>query len=1317
MRSLTPTTLHIVSLDAVNQGKADGQLGGITVDPEDGTGYAVVERPVDDRGLELDVVRVTPGEGCTVITTFDTPALAPFPLPSHIGQVVDIHYFPDDRSLTILLAGGDIATLSLSSGGTTEVDIVGSVDSGIKAAAWSPDDEQLVLITGEDELVVMTRHFDTLHEEPLRSEQFGEDGFINVGWGSKTTQFHGSLGKAAAQAGPSTPSSLSHHSDHGLPRITFRGDAAYFAISSLDPYSSSSSQGRRQVRIYSRDASAGFVPKLSATSEALPGLEGELSWRPSGNLISGLVRYGYEGGGEGREGRWDVAMLERNGLRHGGFELRESKDTWQDGRIRGMAWNCDSEVLAIWIERTEEDVVQLWSMKNYHYYLKQEIFSHRSDTKRLKGFKWHPEQPLVLYIIGTNFVQIRSFAWDTYSARRPMPHDTASVVVVDGNRLLITPFRTQNVPPPMSSYTIALPSTPVHISLSETEDSLVALFSNGDVQLWDLNTRLPDQSGSKLRGGGKVAEPQLRWNKSFAPEVGQHVARHVVLGPEGQIGALFWAADCAVLRSCLEGGDVQEKVIEGSVERILWSHEFEWLALDDQGVLRDVNGTYGIDLPICQQPISIIISSDIVLALSASGKLHLASLQPHAPSPTTLATSVTSFTLTGDYLIYTTSSQASYYAPIPILQRMAEGEEVAAHEMDWESRRVERGSLAVVACPSSMSLVLQMPRGNLETVYPRPLVLAVIRRDVLSGQYRSAYLTCRKHRLDLNVLYDLNPKQLMANLPKFVEQIPEVDYLNLFVSSLSSTDSSKELYRDLARGPSSSSSSEDKVNSVCDALRGLLEKDTVKYIETILTTHVCKQPADYESGLRVLLQVQKDHQDIVEDAIKYMIFLSNVNQLYDVALGMYNFQLVLMVAQYSQKDPKEYLPFLRELRALDKWEQRFRIDDHLGRRASALGNLKQAGPERFDEAASYLARYELYDEAFKLYADDEEHLIVINDLYGDYLYDRRDFTEAAIAYSFAGKPDKAMKAYEKAHSWRELFTLALEQKIPQDKLLEMCTRVTDHLSSRGASLEASRVLVEYAKDVDSAIEVLCRGSQFAEAYRLASLHDRSELVGDVIEPALLDTQEALAEVFEEMEGQLDKEMARLKDLRVIRETDPDTFYIVDNEPALEGVDVATNATTTASAFTRYTVAPTVFSQSTKITGQTAKSRHKPSRRRAAGRKGTVDEYEYLLGSLGRLVIRVDEKSSEAIPILRHLVLVTSTSTSEHRQAAKDLQSTIIKLRTKLAQSLSEAWKDREEVLDSVEASGGMGLSGEIDKARAVEKPEVEAWIGLGVLAR
>jgi len=49
-------------------------------------------------------------------------------------------------------------------------------------------------------------------------------------------------------------------------------------------------------------------------------------------------------------------MLERNGLRHGGFELREDMANWKDGNIRGLRWNADSEILAIWIGRADEDV-------------------------------------------------------------------------------------------------------------------------------------------------------------------------------------------------------------------------------------------------------------------------------------------------------------------------------------------------------------------------------------------------------------------------------------------------------------------------------------------------------------------------------------------------------------------------------------------------------------------------------------------------------------------------------------------------------------------------------------------------------------------------------------------------------------------------------------------------------------------------------------------------------------------------------------------------------------------------------------------------
>ena len=45
------------------------------------------------------------------------------------------------------------------------------------------------------------------------------------------------------------------------------------------------------------------------------------------------------------------------------------------------------------------------------------------------------------------------------------------------------------------------------------------------------------------------------------------------------------------------------------------------------------------------------------------------------------------------------------------------------------------------------------------------------------------------------------------------------------------------------------------------------------------------------------------------------------------------------------------------------------------------------------------------------------------------------------AYTLSAQPQKAMKAYERAHAWRELFALALKEEVPQEGIAEMLERV------------------------------------------------------------------------------------------------------------------------------------------------------------------------------------------------------------------------------------------------------------------------------------
>jgi len=55
--------------------------------------------------------------------------------------------------------------------------------------------------------------------------------FVNVGWGKKETQFHGSEGKTAAQAKMQVEEKPTSELDDKKPRIRWRGDGALFAVS------------------------------------------------------------------------------------------------------------------------------------------------------------------------------------------------------------------------------------------------------------------------------------------------------------------------------------------------------------------------------------------------------------------------------------------------------------------------------------------------------------------------------------------------------------------------------------------------------------------------------------------------------------------------------------------------------------------------------------------------------------------------------------------------------------------------------------------------------------------------------------------------------------------------------------------------------------------------------------------------------------------------------------------------------------------------------------------------------------------------------
>jgi elongator complex protein 1 len=123
MRSLTPTSLSIFPISS----SPSNRVVALAVDPESPASFFAALERVSLDGVQVDLIRLSDDDNAhEPLASVDSPVLAPFPLPEYRGQVVDLKYLADERTLVVLLAGGDIATVNLEGpdGGVAPVSVM-----------------------------------------------------------------------------------------------------------------------------------------------------------------------------------------------------------------------------------------------------------------------------------------------------------------------------------------------------------------------------------------------------------------------------------------------------------------------------------------------------------------------------------------------------------------------------------------------------------------------------------------------------------------------------------------------------------------------------------------------------------------------------------------------------------------------------------------------------------------------------------------------------------------------------------------------------------------------------------------------------------------------------------------------------------------------------------------------------------------------------------------------------------------------------------------------------------------------------------------
>ncbi|XP_031952870.1 elongator complex protein 1 isoform X2 [Corvus moneduloides] len=1195
------------------------------------------------------------------------------------GCIVGVEDLPEQESVCVATAAGDILLCNLS---TKQVECVGSVDSGLSVMSWSPDQELVLLATGQQTLIMMTRDFEPITEKQIHQDEFGEGKFIALGWGKKETQFHGSEGKQAAHR-KQTEVLPTPAWDDGRPRVTWRGDGQFVAVSAVCPET-----GARKVRVWSREL------VLQSTSEPISGLEQALSWKPSGNLIASTQE---------KPNRHDVVFLEKNGLLHGEFTL-----PFQKGQVKvnEMLWNADSTILAIWLEDLKVEnsntntYVQLWTAGNYHWYLKQSLHFGSLEENQLVSLLWDRENLYKLHILcqGWHYL-FYDWHWTTDHGLGENSQHMANVAVIDGDKVLVTAFQHAVVPPPMCTYELQLQQAVNQVAFHTDPkhsgdmavldaDNRISVYRYGQSTVNDPTVNFGAVGGNGFRAA--VETPYL--DKTYRVDVSS--GSNEVMNPLG-LRFLTWLPDDTFLvvgqgqhaaQSVLHhltavphvAGAEEECLnlrlsvpVDGEVISLYSSPVTKTVALQltDRRILKYLweastpvlepwqsSSGSAVQFPYRCVQISITRISDeeVILGLTDRCRFFVNDIE--------VASNITSFATYNEFLLVTTNSHTCQCFCLKNLsvKALQAGLSSAAAPNSETLRKVERGSRIVTVVPQDTKVVLQMPRGNLETIHHRALVLAQIRKWLDRLMFREAFQCMRKLRINLNLLYDHNPKVFLENTETFIRQIDSVNYINLFFTELKEEDFTKSMYPSL-NGSSSTHPrqhpDQKKVNLICDVMRAAMEHiDPQKYCLSILTAHVKKSPPELEIALQKVHDLRgstaggvTDHMPLylvaesvtpdvqavsAEEALKYLLFLVDVNELYDYSLGTYDFDLVVMVAEKSQKDPKEYLPFLNALQKMETNYQRYTIDRHLKRYTKALGHLSKCGPEHFSEFLNLVKDQNLYSEALKLYPSSTQEYKDISDAYGEYLIQKQLYEQAALILARAGIFAKALGAFQSSGSWQQALCMASRLGYTKDKLSSLARSMAGKLVEQRKHAEAAILLEQYTQDYEEAVLLLLEGALWEEALRLIHKYDRLDILETNLKPAILEAQKSQLIFLDSQKTAFLRHKSRLQVVRELKEKACENLqdYEVPNCPELELFSETSSVVTASDMTSKYS------HSNSRISARSSKNRRKAERKRYSLKEGSPFEDIALLEVLGESVRAVETVKGEIHILLKQLVL-------------------------------------------------------------------------------
>uniref|UniRef100_A0A6G1SMY3 Elongator complex protein 1 n=1 Tax=Aceria tosichella TaxID=561515 RepID=A0A6G1SMY3_9ACAR len=1046
-------------------------------------------------------------------------------LPATVSHddVILVDFIVESGSILIVLKRGKFLRIGVSSFSPPS-SIIHEHSNTISSVKLSPDQDLIALADTSNEIFILSSDCSIIYSSNALTQNDSVHKPVGVGWGSKETQFFGLDGRPSKERRTEDKIVLDPDELDRVAKIEtsdifkqfrgkqerstvvdWRGDGQYLATLTYIPETA-----KHYLKVWNRNLDLQYMSEQLVTME-----RGLLSWIPNGQYVCCAQR---------RDDRInEIAMFEKNGMVH----QRVTLPTFMPHLyIKDLSWSPDSKILALIVvqfgltsdsQATSKQMIMLYTMQNFHYYMKYSSYL-ICDVDQY-SLRWNPIHHNILYVSSTNGKCVEyncNFTVD-------LCKNDSTVVVVDSNKLLVTPFKICNIPPPMSAVKIELKalvtrlilnSRSLHKSFVLTSDNRLyfnAVKTNDATEDFKISLCIDNE---KVRG----FTDDLDKSTFICLDDGHTYQNMTPINDNSIVATRQIKTGCEIILLEVSESKIEKRVITSIEDRQIVSvvRDSCQTATNDLILLLEDSSCVQVNLAtghlttrfqikttnerLFVRETQFVERHNVVITLTLDSTLRV---NEHA----IVSNCCTSFKISENFLIYTNTENMINFIPLERLTTDKLHDELGA----WV-QPIENGGTLVLVCEDESKVILQMPRGNLEILHPRIMVLLRLTNYIDDCDYVSAMKLARRYRVDLNFICDY---MLRCNEKKFYDEslnlfanaiaISDPALLNLFVAELSQEDTIQGRYKSAMMYLPAKvekleldqvSTNNRKVNKICSTIQ--LPPDN-HYLQPRLLCLLKQEPR--KTGEALLLIHNLPDKDEKEAALKFILYFVSVDQLFLDAISTYNTDIALMVASVSSKDPKEYLALLDSFNSIDNTNlRRYKMDSHIKNYERAFSNLLAYLQDSDDREAIRSQLIELvvskriYKHAIKACFDQYVNFIELTSgqcgveitfsklyvevwvKYGEYLLEKRHYLEAGLAYLKSifvnnlyirdfdeNLLDNVIKCYLLAGEWERCLALIKRFQLSPAKREEVTQKIRANISSQG-DFTVSLFLSQLIKD-------------------------------------------------------------------------------------------------------------------------------------------------------------------------------------------------------------------------------------------------------------